>query len=85
MYERQFKFVVDYDYLIKNYTYMYNYIYVKNVCYKVLLHLYSSQMFDSYDNINAQIHETDKIMNKYSLPLIKSILVNSLFLMIPMN
>lgn len=23
-------------------------------------------MFDSYDNINAQIHETDKIMNKYS-------------------
>lgn len=30
-------------------------------------------MFDSYDNINAQIHETDKIMNKYSLPLIKSI------------
>lgn len=44
-------------------------------------------MFDSYDNINAQIHETDKIMNKYynSLPLIKSILVNSLFLMIPMN
>lgn len=43
-------------------------------------------MFDSeYDNINAQIHETDKIMNKYRLPLIKSILVNSLFLMIPMN
>lgn len=41
MYERQFKFVVDYDYLIKNYTYMYNYIYVKNVCYKVLLHLYT--------------------------------------------
>lgn len=42
-------------------------------------------MFDSYDNINAQIHETDKIINKYSLPLIKSILVNSLFLMIHMN
>lgn len=51
----------------------------------VIKSYYTYILVDSYDNINAQIHETDKIMNKYSLPLIKSILVNSLFLMIPMN
>lgn len=80
MYERQFKFVVDYDYLIKNYTEHLAMLkmYVKKSYYTYIL-------VDSYDNINAQIHETDKIMNKYSLPLIKSILVNSLFLLIPMN
>lgn len=80
MYERQFKFVVDYDYLIKNYT-----EHLAMLKMYVIKSYYTYILVDSYDNINAQIHETDKIMNKYSLPLIKSILVNSLFLMIPMN